>query len=176
MSLRPETSGMASSAHSWEPLKSCFLSAFLPQPKDQPGLGGGLAGLEQKLERQRRLGVCSPNLPRALVFLVWLEVLSVYSRPCSVHSCLLVTYSLICLFQKTEAAGELWIKGKFWTRMQQSRDLRGLVWDSHPKQAERKGKCTLLSACLSPRGGWFLHMCQLEVYYDSSFKVNALFQ
>lgn len=38
---------MVSGAQSWEPLKSCSLSAFSPEPKDKPGLGEALACLEQ---------------------------------------------------------------------------------------------------------------------------------
>lgn len=51
---------MVSGAHSWEPLKSCSLSAFSPEPKDEPGLGEALVCLEQTAARTARADACAP--------------------------------------------------------------------------------------------------------------------
>lgn len=64
MSLRAESSGMVSGAHSWEPLKSCPLSAFSPEPKDRPGLEQAPARSEQTAADPASAQECAaPGLP-----------------------------------------------------------------------------------------------------------------
>lgn len=55
---------MVSGAHSWEPLKSCPLSAFSPEPKDRPGLEQAPARSEQTAADPASAQDCAaPGLP-----------------------------------------------------------------------------------------------------------------
>lgn len=55
---------MVSGAHSWEPLKSCPLSAFSPEPKDRPGLEQAPARSEQTAADPAWAQECAaPGLP-----------------------------------------------------------------------------------------------------------------
>lgn len=55
---------MVSGAHSWEPLKSCPLSAFSPEPKDRPGLEQAPARSEQTAADPASAQECAaPGLP-----------------------------------------------------------------------------------------------------------------
>ena len=98
---------MVSGAHCWEPLKSCFLSAFSPEPKDKPGLGEALACLEQTAARTTRAGEwAAPSPPQSPRFRFRgasfrRELPSVSSGACPHLACRVTFYFLgFCQSQK----------------------------------------------------------------------------
>lgn len=174
---------MVSGAHCWEPLKSCSLSAFSPEPKDKPGLGGALACLEQTAARTAWAGGwAAPSPPQSPRCRVSGEPPSAGScrqclqvpAPSSSLAGWLVFLGLLPVSENREAAGESWMRSRIWAVMQQSRKLGGghwrLTWPRVAAGGRREGRSALRVTVLHPKMA-VLYMQRFHFLKDCTFKV-----
>ena len=188
MSLRPESSGMVSGAHSGEPVKSCSLSAFSPEPKDKPGLGEALACLEQTAAETAWAEDCAaPSLPQSPPFpgsLLPAEIVSVFRcLPPFSHLPGDLFLGLLPVSENKEASGELWIRSRIWAVMKQCRKMASGHLRSRRMRSTTGRKsgsvCSALFAiislvnmfCTSSNYNFFKKILLLVILYSSHLSV-----
>lgn len=184
MSLRPESSGMVSGAHFWEPQKSCSLSAFLPEPKDKPGLGEALVCLcwsaaktactaECTLCEGRPLQPCPRagtsqgfSLPGVSAEIASVSVLQMYSHSFSFASWPSYFLGFASCQKVGKQLGNFWIRSNIWSMMQQSRKMgrRHLGLKRSQRGWERAGVHCIICSCSSVSAPVVAYPAVLDIF------------